>query len=237
MISLILPYWQRQEALDKALQCLATQYFAGDLEVVIVDDGSPVPYELPADTPFDVVLERLPGKVTPRNPCVPLNVAVGKATEEYIALSCAEILHNRAPVLEAMREQIEHLGRDAYVTAACWAPDEKRWHAHSTVPPMADDFQLPYGSHFHFLSMMHRSLWDKAGGFDEEYREGAGYEDADFLMRLQRAGADFVLRDDLVVEHPRAGTRAAWTRAMHERNRQIFRSKWLSPSPSGRGPG
>jgi glycosyltransferase involved in cell wall biosynthesis len=224
-VSLILPYWQRPAAVEKALVTLKPELERIQLEIIVVDDGSPMPFVRPPEW-SDIEVVRLPLKDRPLNPCVPINRGVEVARGEYIALSCAEILHSQGPVLDKLLWPVEHYGSELYVTAGCWSPDEKRWHAHSTVPPMADDFQLPIGSHFHFMSMMHRSLWDKAGGFDEEYREGAGYEDADFLMRLQRVGAKFLLRDDVVVEHPRAGTRAAWTRAMHKRNAELFRSKW-----------
>ena len=76
------------------------------------------------------------------------------------------------------------------------------------------------------MAMMHRSLWDAAGGFDEEYRRGAGYDDPDFVLRLHRAGAKFLIRDDLVVEHVRQGAHAAWAPGMYVRNREIFMRKW-----------
>jgi GT2 family glycosyltransferase len=85
---------------------------------------------------------------------------------------------------------------------------------------------LPRGAHYHFMTMLHRSLWDAAGGIDEDYREGTGYDDPDFVLRLARAGAKFVLRDDLVVEHIRGGAHAKWTDDQFERNRKVFISKW-----------
>jgi GT2 family glycosyltransferase len=83
------------------------------------------------------------------------------------------------------------------------------------------------------MSMMHRSLWDKCGGLDEQYREGCGYDDPDFVMRLNRAGAKFVIRDDLVVEHVRAGARAQWPREGYVRNRALFMQKWAGGQSMG----
>jgi GT2 family glycosyltransferase len=85
---------------------------------------------------------------------------------------------------------------------------------------------LPPGSDYHFMAMMHRSLWKAAGGFDEDYRQGAGYDDPDFVLRLHRAGAKFCIRDDLVVEHTRSCAHARWTPEQYARNRALFFSKW-----------
>lgn len=227
MISLVVPYWERQAAADAALGSLAGCYPALDLEVVVVDDGSRHGFRIPRGLPFEVQALYLPGKTEPLNPCLPFNTGVAAAKGNFIALSGVEMLHRR-PVLAAMRAVIEQEGPLCYVTAACWS-DEGRWHAHSSLLPLAEEgVPMPAGAHYHFMTMLSRDLWEAAAGFDCDYRGGAGYEDPDFLLRLQRAGAQFVMRDDLVVEHPRKGVRSAWTRAMHERNRQVFRGKWCS---------
>lgn len=226
MISLVLPYWQRQAAADAALRSLAACYAGLDLEVIVVDDGSPQPYVAPLGLPFEVRVRYLPKKAGPLNPCTPLNAGAAAARGEYIAFSCAEILHSSL-ALPTMLGELTVRGRKCYVTAACRS--EGKWHAHTSLLPVEIEGQ-PMPAGYHFLAMMHRELWLASGGFDADYRAGAGYEDADFLLRVQRAGAKFVMRDDIVVEHPRTGVRAAWTREMHERNRLVFRAKWCSPS-------
>jgi hypothetical protein len=223
LISLVLPYWDRSGAACRSLDLIRRLY--PDIEVVVVDDGTPEPFP---EGWWKLV--RLPYKPGPLDPCVPLNRGVAAAVGDVIAISCIEVLHNRGPVLGAMLEELQRGGRDTYVQAACWAPDNDCWHAHSSIAGLTfEGRRMPAGGCFHFMSMLTRELWDRAGGFDEDYREGAGYDDPDFLLRLARAGAKFVMRDDLVVEHPRAGARSAWKPGMHERNRRLFRSKWCLP--------
>ena len=227
MISLILPYWDRQAATDRALALLSTVDPDLDLEVVVVDDGSPVPFVKPS-WPIDIRVLRLPAKSGPLNPCVPYNAGVEASRGTWVALSNPEILH-RQPVLAAMRDECAGRGEEAYVMAAAWCPEQGRWHCHSSRQRTDDNdvgAYLPAGADYHFMTMMHRSLWDKTGGFDEDYRLGAGYDDPDFVRRLHRAGAQFVMRDDLVVEHPRLGAHADWTGAQFARNRAIFMKKW-----------
>jgi len=178
---------------------------------------------------IDVTLIRLPKKDGPKNSCVPYNAGAAIAKGNYIALSSPEMQHNMA-ILEAMRKECYMGGDKAYVMAACWCPDQKRWHCHSGMkrPTDASDVgaYIPEGANYHFMTMMSKTLWDEVGGFDEEYRDGAGFEDPDFVRRLHKAGANFIMRDDLVVEHPRKGARAEWTLPMFDRNRALFLSKW-----------
>lgn len=225
MISLVLPYWERKQATDAALLRLAELYPELELEVIIVDDGSPEQYYAPPRMPWRVFVKRLPKKDHPKNPCAPINVGVHYATGKYIALSSPEILH-RSAILPQMVKSLE--GAD-YVAAACWCPDVNRWHAHSARTPLLADrttIAMPPGAQYHFLAVMARETFDAAQGFDPEYRDGAGYDDNDFLMRLNQVGAAFSIRDDLVVEHSRSGARAKWPAQGYVRNRAIFMRKW-----------
>lgn len=223
MISLILPYWQRRVATDFSLALLSSRYGGTPLEVVLVDDGSLEPYRPPSGLRIEVRVIRLPAKTIALNPCVPINVGVRAARGDVIALSNPEILHS-APVLPALLEELERGGPLTYVTAACWCPDQKGWHCHSTTT-RRDLFQ-PEGSGFHFLSLMRRSLFDAAGGFDERYRDGQAYDDADWVLRVAAVGARFVLRDDVVVEHPWRSTKSTWSAGMLEWNRRLFFKTW-----------
>ena len=220
MISLILPYWDRQQVTDKAMTLLWTHYHDLDLEIIVVDDGNKEPYRK-TQWPLCVKIVRLPEKSNPMDSCLCYNKGFEVATGDYIALSNPETFHVK-PVLEQMRDSIQN--DNDYVMAAAWCPEHKRWHCHSSMKRSdSNDVGsfLPKGANYHFMSMMKRSLWP---GFDEDYRMGAGYSDADFVMRIK--DANFIMRDDLVVEHVRTGARAQWTAPMFARNRDIFMRKW-----------
>lgn len=227
LISLVWPYWQRQEVADRSVSLLAKHYSELDFELIVVDDGNEIPYRAP-EAPFPIRVIRLPLKHGPLDACVPINRGVDVSRGEFIALSGPDILHARAPVLAQMRDEIgdEHF---KYVLAAVWYPERNIWHCHSTHKRSDNGdvgSMLPPGSDYHFMSMMRRSLWDAIGGLDEDYRAGAGYEDPDFVLRLHRAGAKFVIRDDLVVEHVRTGAHTGWTADAYARNRALFFKKW-----------
>lgn len=220
MISLILPYWERRLAASQALELLAQEYEGLDLEVVIVDDGNPIPF-YPPRSPLNIKVVRLPRKDVPKCPATAWNAGVAHSSGDLVALSCIEILHDH-PVLQPMADQVRALGPDGYVLASAYCPEQRTWHCHSSVSVP----DCPSGTGIAFLGMMHRELFERAGGFDEDYREGAGYEDRDFIRRMVRAGAQFVVRDDLAVTHPKKAATIHWPLEGFTRNADLFRQKW-----------
>ncbi len=220
MLSLILPYWDRQEAANNAIALLNKTYAGLDMELVIVDDGNKVPF-VTTETDFPVVYVRLPEKDIAKCPATAWNAGAAASNGDFIVLSCIEILHE-TPVLEKLVEAVEDIGPLGYVLAAAWCPEANAWHCHSTVKVPRN----PEGTGIAFCAAMHKELFFKAGGFDEEYREGAGYEDNDWINRLLVAGARFLIRDDLVVTHPKTGASIEWGATRFERNERLFYSKW-----------
>jgi glycosyltransferase involved in cell wall biosynthesis len=228
LISIVLPYWKRAEVARKCLALYAKHYGGWlDFEVVLVDDGS---HDFECDEYPWLTIERLPKKDGPKNPCVPINRGVAASVGDVIVLSGPDILHN-SPVLVQMYMQLRELGENGYVLAACWYEREKQWHCHShiTADGWHQNTRQPKGSGFHFCAMFNRTLWDRAGGFDEDYRDGAYFDDPDWVNRVARAGAVFKIRDDLVVEHTRDdGAYTDWPGGAADRNKALFMQKWPS---------
>ena len=221
MISLILPYWDRQEAADKAFELLAKHYADLDLEVVVVDDGNAVPFRVP-DVPLNIQVVRLPRKDHPTPQSKAWNAGVEAASYEIIVLSCVEVLHEN-PVLPEMLKRLRH--RDDYILAATYCPELKEWQVHSEVELPT----LPKGVGPAFCGMMTKELFYRAGGFDEAYHYGAGWEDKDFIQRMLKAGAKFQICDDLVTIHPKTGATISWPVEGFERNEAIYRTRWFKP--------
>lgn len=219
-ISLILPYWDRQEAANKAIRLLEKQYPEMDLEVIVVDDGNEIPF-LPPKTSLNLRVVRLPNKSNPTPQSRVWNAGVQASTGNIICLSCVEILHE-TPVLQKMAEQLKQMGKNGYVLASAWCPEENKWHCHST----ATIEYAPPGTGAAFCSMLYRKTFDLSGGFDESYRKGAGFEDKDFIHRLLSIGVKFKIRDDLKVIHPKTGAKIQWKTEGFRRNKAIFLHKW-----------
>ena len=215
MISVIMPYYERQAALDKSMGAWCAFYKNLDLEFSICDDGSPTPV-----IAYDCKVTTLPYKDHALNPCVPINRAVEASSGNVLILTNPEIVH-REPIVAFMLRQLDD--EMDYVIAPCWDVTRERWLAHPLVK-RDDTAPIPEGSGLHFCAMFTRTLWDKAGGFDEDYREGQGYEDNDWLWRAHKAGARFKYSTG-IVDHQKSTTR--WPQGGLSRNRKLFHAKWF----------
>ena len=218
-ISVCVPYWNRQVALDRMVKNYADMYPHLPLQFNICDDGS----WPPARVPFSWTLTRLPQKNEARNPCVPINRAVGTATSDIIVLTNPEVEH-REPVLHEMLTLLDT--SDAYVVARCRHASRYRNDGLWLAGPDTDyngygREPVPPGGHFHFLAMFRSALWQRAGGFDEEYRDGTACDDNDWLWRVYEAGAVFKTTQGVVWHHRDGET--IW-KATH--NRRLFARKW-----------
>jgi hypothetical protein len=146
VISVTMPYWQRQAELDRSLAAYRRLY-AG-LEIVICDDGSPEPVKAPG-----CVVVSLPRKIIGLNPCVPINVAVSASCGDVIVLTNPEIEH-REDILTGMRAMLA--GPNDYVTVAC-RDVSGMWLAGPDVDYTKNGrLPVPEGAHFHFCAMLHR---------------------------------------------------------------------------------
>ena len=101
LISVVLPYWQRRDITEFALDEMGSLYSDLNLEVILVDDGSPEPFKTAKGYPWPVKVIRLPAKDVPKNPCVPINRGVKESAGKVIVLSNPEIIHDK-PVLSEM---------------------------------------------------------------------------------------------------------------------------------------
>lgn len=228
IVSVVMPYWRRPAQLTAALKTYRRFYAHhladGELEIVIVDDGSG---DLPDVGGARVVT--LPRKNVALNPCVPFNRGVAASTGEYVLLTNPEVVH-RAPIIPAMWDECRRLGSNAYVAAACFNAAKGIWSCHSRLAPAPDGITRaprPKNAGLHFCAMLSRAFYEDVGGFDEHYRDGQGYEDNDLLWTLFAAGAWFETRDDLITDHLHC-ERCLWPSGGLVRNRQIFYRKWQS---------
>jgi len=188
-----------------------------DLEFSICDDGSE-----PEVIAYDCVVVQLPKKTRALNPCLPINVAVDNSNADIIVLTNPEVTHTE----RIFPQMIERLKTPwDYVIAACRQKKTGHWICGSHVQG-TDNGRMPFprGSGFHFCTMFHRSLWELAGGFDEDYRKGQACDDNDWLWRLEDVGVNFIMCDHLVVEHYDLDTK--WPHGGLRRNKKLLRKKW-----------
>ncbi len=222
VVSLILPYWKRQEAATKALKSIEKHYSGmKNLEIVLVDDVSDEPF-VPPDVDLYLRVIHVPLHLGRGSLSRTLNIGVANSTGRRIILSMSEVIHEE-PVIESLLDSLN--SPNDYALAAAWCPEQDAWHCHSSLEPPF----TPNGTGFAWLGAMTRELYDRAGGFDEDYQDGKGnspFEDCDFVRRMVKAGANFIHRDDLIVIHPKTGATVDVPVEAFVRNEKLYYSKW-----------
>jgi hypothetical protein len=199
-VSIAIPYWNRRAALELMLDDLEAKYPDLGVEVSICDDGSDRSGEAAFQVRglghwphLSIRLSTLPVHATPRCPAIAILAAVESATSDRIILTNPETTHRDARVLP---EILAELDRDAnaYVIASCWEADLQRWYEHPVHRPAG----------LHWCVGFRKSLWHRSGGVDPGLMAGQAYDDNDIRNRMHKAGARFVRREDLIVDHHRS---------------------------------
>lgn len=219
-LSIAMPYFNRHGQLAQSRMMYDKTYPDLDIEYSICDDGSTPPLVDTQDP--KVRLTRLPEKRTAKNPCVPINIAVRNCTREMIVLTNPETEHHTR-VLDQMLNAWK--GLNDYVMAGCrdtlhgdWYSGDGRSMKGCLAPPRF---------HYHFCVLFHRELFERIGGFDEDYREGHGYDDNDWLWRLHAAGDVNPIFVPGVTAHRRQiMQRSLWKGPLLLRNEALLRKKW-----------
>lgn len=246
MISIVMAYHSRAFQFMNTLDSYVKYYDPSTIELCVVEDhpstGDPMCERILSRYPFRYkyeVVDRRNSKW--RNPAPLYNRAARLASHEVIALTNPENLH-MGPVLNHAMGSI----RDGvYLVYACaminFVPGtleecEQRWNREGSfdrVGPSATQWyihSIHYHRYLHFMSVIMRSDYWKAGGFDEEYEDGYCYEDDDFVERLKSIGMSLEIIDDPFVVHQFHDRRSHsvivdGTNGL-DRNMKLFESKW-----------
>ena len=260
-VSVVIPAYNCQESLNLTLASLAHQTYPADLlEVVIVDDTSDPPIELPKIRPANCRIVRVADHSSGWGRANALHVGATNSTGEIIHWLDADMVvypeHVEAQVRwHHVSDEVVTLGHKRFVGTGWATPEEVSercangtidtlfaWDEtdpHDYVEKIIDDTdQLRAGDHLNFrahvgaTAALTRTLYEESGGLDTELRLG---EDTEFGYRLTQAGAVYV-------PEPRAGSWHMGPTNMMQRGEQLRRynhpfladlmphPRWLRPA-------
>ncbi|MFC4107669.1 glycosyltransferase [Micromonospora zhanjiangensis] len=217
-VSVVIPAYNCQKTLDLTLASLAHQTYPAELlEVVVADDGSEPPIELPEIRPANCRIVRVPEVSDGWGRSNALHVGATHSDGEILHWLDADMVIFPGHVAEQVRwhhvsDEVVTLGYKRFVGEGWTTPEEvaRRCAAgtigelfriedtepHDYVEKIIDDTdQLRHGDHLNFrahvgaTAALTRAMYERTGGLNTELRLG---EDTEFGYRLTQAGAVFV---------------------------------------------
>lgn len=198
-LSILMPSFNRTSQLPGALAALCLQKVGFEFETFVLNDAH-------EDGTREICqASRLPNlryvftggrnyaRLIRRNPGFPLNYAARRlATGEYLLLSCAEMLPVDPTLLADMVETAEALPGRLVI------PDGRDDLAFRLRPPVSVEVAAaayyslaPLNTQYPFFMLLSRDVYVGIGGYDEDFLT-PGYDDTDFVQRLQDAGHGYV---------------------------------------------
>lgn len=206
-LSVIVPTRERTSALAGLLRGLAVQTLARERwELVIVDDGSPEPVELPADLPFQVKLLRQPHS----GPGAARNLALAHARAKLVLILNDDAL----PAPDLLERHVElHRGRDPRLAVlGSFHFGQRALASPFTALLERSDLLFDYvriqagqqhGWAFFWtcnLSLSRQAILD-VGGFDAAGFPEPVMEDVELGYRLAQRGMSVLYAPEAVCEH------------------------------------
>lgn len=227
-LSIVIPTFNRADAIELTLQHLKHQTLPADkFEVVIVDDGShdATPQIVAAQSlPFrcDYVQQHNQGAAATRN------VGVGRARADTILFLDVDVVPDTA-LLATHLENHGHPEKRVIVgRVKPWPDANTAWYETIGHP----DIGMDYGEHEKMLSFymalggnlsLQKAVFEALGGFDETY-PAAGCEETEFAYRAQQKGIPLFYQPKAIGyhNHPRTLKQRCRQQAAHMRSMALL---------------
>jgi glycosyltransferase involved in cell wall biosynthesis len=200
-IGVVIAYYNRAHLLRNTLKTIFTTEHT-DYRIVIVDDASSEPLDLP-----DVEIIRVdPHEKTWTCPVIPYNMGIARVLDaDIIVIQNAECAHF-GDVLMYANDLVTDTN---YISFGCWSLAEGRtlddvWPDIIADNPLRTDgggtgwYNHPRWNvrRFHFCMAMSKQTMLDLNGFDERFKDGAGYDDNDLVRRLSRMKRWFIMTNE-----------------------------------------
>ncbi len=234
MISICMAYYNRQELLDRTIKSIKSSVIK-DYEIIIVDDASSIPVSCPEAQIITIKQE----EKWWHNPCLVYNMAFKQAKGDIIIIQNPECMHYG----DVLKYTVDNIVDGLYLSFSCYAINQKETQGlNSGVAINVQDKSFGgkdkngYYNHpalrpvaYHFCSAITKHDLDLVGGFDENYALGISYDDDDLVYAINDKGITTkIIGYPLVIHqyHQPFTYQKENVFALHERNKQLFKSKW-----------
>jgi len=229
--SVLMPYYMRSKLFLNTVVSLLHHYGGReDFEVIVIEDPKNSDEEKKALSCLPPFIKVVSSPFRSLNPAQAFNMGAGLANGEFLVLTNPECFH-QTNILSGLDRHFSIMRRQ-YVVCACMNIHEYQFGIKNfgelKYTPL-DWYQHTKHNNrlLHFCSALPKDLFLEIGGFDEEYKDGVCYEDADFREKLIKSGIPMTPDDDLVTLHL-AHSRDYQNEDMSlvHKNEEIYFRKW-----------
>jgi GT2 family glycosyltransferase len=198
-VSVIVPTYRRPQALNACLQALERQTYRGDWELIIVDDGSPIPVSVKSTGHFPCTVIRQNNA----GPSAARNRGVQAARGEWIACTDDDCLPEPTWLETLMQMATQH--PDALIggtTVNGLVNDPYAATSQLIVDLVYEHFNADPKNAYFFASnniLCRRDQFLALDGFDESFEIAS--EDRDFCDRWRIRGWPMIWQPEAKIEH------------------------------------
>jgi glycosyltransferase involved in cell wall biosynthesis len=202
MVTILLTYYNRQAILNRTLQSFL-KYDPKDFDVIVVDNGSDIPVEIPA-LPYRVTKVRINHKKYGHQ-VYSYNIGFQEVKSDIVIFQGAEMYHygnilERAKLItdkEYISFGVYSLGQNETPESftfnnKCMTFDgESAWYNHPVYRPVA----------YPFCSALTTGNIKKLNGLDERFLNCCGFEDNYFVHQTKMLGLKTIITTDPIALH------------------------------------
>ncbi len=221
MISVVTAYYNRKSLFIRTLDSFSPSIGKINFEVIAVDDGSDEEErleDLVNKYPFLKVIRLERKNKWYSNSCIPFNVGFSHCTGDKVIIQNPECYHF-GNILDYVDK---NLRTNEYLSFGCFSLDQVNTMDHKKINDKNNILDLirnnnrthefngdlgwynhskyrPCAYHFCTAIMINDLL--ELGGFDERYALGYGFDDDEFIWRIQTKKMNVKIIDDIIVLH------------------------------------
>jgi hypothetical protein len=212
-ISIVMSYFDRKIQLNRTLSSISKSlYDKSKLEIIIVNDASDDIDTIVNNYPeLNIILFNVgTNDKTWENSCIPFNIGFSLVNYDKVIIQNPETYH----VDDILTYVDKNLTDKNYLTFGCYSLSytefitndynniniinkkfenacSSGWYNHSKYAP----------NYLHFCSSISYNNLNLLKGFDEDYKNGIGFDDNEFLHRIKLLGLKLEIVDNPMVYH------------------------------------
>lgn len=196
-VSVVIPHYNNPDSLARVVEAVRAQDYAGEVEIVVADDGSETPPDIPGvrlvqqeDLGFRAAAARNLGAAAATGEVLAFLDADTVPTPGYLAAAVPHIVGDERAVVVGARKTGAQQREPQWLVDAWEATDNLR-HADHTSWRYVISAVLTCS----------KTFFDEVGGFDGSF-VGYGGEDWEFGFRAWNHGATLVHEPQAIASHP-----------------------------------